>query len=106
MQKAIKSQLKEKGELMIHDKIKNTSSLNQYYNNFKKVLLSHIDNISEYKGAIVKAIGESLTHMSREDQKVCRDVLKKLAVSGGETVVNNIKSKYSLPELKTPFGEK
>ena len=36
MQKAIKSQLKEKGELMIHDKIKNTSSLNQYYNNFKK----------------------------------------------------------------------
>ena len=78
-------------------------------NLFEGVLSSgvgSINNISEYKGAIVKAIGESLTHMSREDQKVCRDVLKKLAVSGGETVVNNIKSKYSLPELKTPFGEK
>lgn len=57
MQKAIKSQLKEKGELMIHDKIKNTSSLKQYYDNFKKVLLSHIDNISEYKEHIIKDFG-------------------------------------------------
>ena len=57
MQKAIKTRLKEKGELIIHDKIKNTSSLNQYYNNFKKVLLSHIDNISEYKEHIIKDFG-------------------------------------------------
>ena len=57
MQTAIKSKLKDKGELILHDQIKNTSSLNQYYMNFKKVLLSHIDNIYEYKEHIIQDFG-------------------------------------------------
>lgn len=57
MQTAIKSQLENNGELIIHDQIKNTSSLTRYYDNFKKVLLSHIDNISEYKEHIIQDLG-------------------------------------------------
>ena len=58
MQTAIKSKLKDKGELILHDQIKNTSSLNQYYTNFKKILLSHIENISEYKEHIIQDFGD------------------------------------------------
>lgn len=57
MQKEINSKLKDKGEIMIHDQIENTSSLNQYYNNFKKILLTHIDNIPEYKSHIINDFG-------------------------------------------------
>ena len=58
MQKEINSKLKDKGEVMLHDHIKNNSNLNQYYNNFKKVLLSHIDNINEYKEHIISDYGK------------------------------------------------
>lgn len=51
MRKEINSHLKDKDEIIIHDQIENNNSLSQYYNNFKKVLLSHtiflnIKNIS------------------------------------------------------------
>ena len=58
MQKEINSHLKDKGEIIIHDQIKNNSSLSQYYNNFRKVLLSHIDNIPEYKEHIINDFGD------------------------------------------------
>ena len=58
MQKAINSQIQNKGEMIIHEEIKNTSSLKQYYENFKKVLLSHIDNIAQYKENIIKNFGD------------------------------------------------
>ena len=83
MQKAIKSQLKEKGELMIHDKIKNTSSLNQYYNKFKKVLLSHIDNISEYKEHIIKDFGKHNKDFVQEQFEIFKKYINTLRV--GET---------------------
>ena len=57
MQKAIESQLQDKGEIFIHDEIKNTSSLKQYYENFRKILLSHIDNIAQYKENIINTFG-------------------------------------------------
>lgn len=57
MQKVIKSQLTNKGEIILHDQIKNTGNLTQYYNNFKKVLSSHIDNIPEYKEHIMQDFG-------------------------------------------------
>ena len=57
MQKTINSQLQNKGEIIIHDEIKNTSSLKQYYENFRKILLSHIDNISQYKENIINNFG-------------------------------------------------
>lgn len=52
MQNKINSELKIKSEIIVHDEIKNTSNLQQYYDNFKKVFLSHIDNIPEYKNHI------------------------------------------------------
>lgn len=58
MQTAIKSQITDKGELILHDQIENTSSLARYYDNFKKVLLSHIDNIPEYKEHIIQDFGD------------------------------------------------
>jgi len=58
MQKEINSNLKDKGEIMIHDQIENTNSLKQYYNNFRKVVLSHIDNIHEYKEHIINDFGD------------------------------------------------
>lgn len=57
MKKEIGYKLKDKNEIMIHDKIENTCSLNQYYNNFKKVILTHIDNILEYKNHIISDFG-------------------------------------------------
>ena len=58
MQKEINSNLKGKGEIMIHDQFENNSSLKQYYDNFRKVLLSHIDNIPEYKEHIINDFGD------------------------------------------------
>ena len=58
MQKEINSNLKDKDEIMIHDQIENNSSLKQYYDNFRKVLLSHIDNIPEYKEHIINDFGD------------------------------------------------
>lgn len=58
MQKEIDLKLKDKGEVMLHDHIENNSNLKQYYNNFKKVLLSHIDNINEYKEHIISDYGK------------------------------------------------
>ena len=57
MQKKINSDLVVEKEIYLHDEIKNNSSLNQYYNNFKKVLTSHIDNIQEYRNHIVDDFG-------------------------------------------------
>lgn len=57
MQKKINSKLKETGEIIIHEQIENTSSLKQYYDNFEKILLSHIDNIPEYKEHIISDFG-------------------------------------------------
>ena len=57
MKKKIYQELQEKKEVWKHDVIENTSSLQQYYDNFKKVLLSHIDNISEYKEHIITDFG-------------------------------------------------
>ena len=57
MKKKIDLELQEKKELIIHDEIKNTSSLKQYYENFTKVLLSHIENIPEYKQHIIEDFG-------------------------------------------------
>lgn len=58
MQKEIDLKLKDKGEVMLHDHIENNSNLKQYYDNFKKVLLSHIDNINEYKEHIISDYGK------------------------------------------------
>lgn len=58
MQKEIDLKLKDKGEVMLHDHIENNSNLKQYYDNFKKVLLSHIDNINEYREHIVNDYGK------------------------------------------------
>ena len=58
MQKEIDLKLKDKGEVMLHDHIENNSNLKQYYNNFKKVLLSHIDKINEYKKHIISDYGK------------------------------------------------
>lgn len=58
MRKEIDMNLKDKGEVMLHDHIENNSNLNQYYDNFKKVLLSHIDNINEYKEHIISDYGK------------------------------------------------
>ena len=57
IQKQINSQLKETGEIIIHEQIENISSLKQYYDNFEKILLSHIDNIPEYKEHIIGDFG-------------------------------------------------
>lgn len=57
MQNKIDNDLKAEKEIWIHDEIKNTSSLEQYYNNFKKVLLTHIENIPEYKEHITNDFG-------------------------------------------------
>ena len=57
MQEQINLKLKDKGEIMLHDHIKNSSSLNQYYNNFKKVLLSHINNINDYREHFISDYG-------------------------------------------------
>jgi len=54
MQNKIDKDLKTEKEIWLHDEIKNTSSLEQYYNNFKKVLLTHIENIPEYKTPLWK----------------------------------------------------
>ena len=58
MKKEIDSKLKDKGEIIIHAQIDNNSSLRQYYDNFRKVLLSHIDNIPEYKEHIINDYGD------------------------------------------------
>lgn len=58
MQKEIDLKLKDKGEVMLYDHIENNSNLKQYYDNFKKVLLSHIDNINEYKEHIISDYGK------------------------------------------------
>lgn len=57
MQKEIGLKLKDKGEVILHDHIENNGNLKQYYDNFKKVLLSHIDNINEYKKHIITDYG-------------------------------------------------
>ena len=57
MQNKINSELKTKSEIIVHDEIKNTSNLQQYYDNFKKVFLSHIDNIPEYREHIEQDFG-------------------------------------------------
>lgn len=57
MKKKIDLELQDKKEIIMHDEIKNTSSLKQYYDNFKKVLLSHIENIPEYKQHIIEDFG-------------------------------------------------
>lgn len=58
MQNKIDKDLKKEKEIWIHDEIENTSSLQHYYNNFKKVLLTHIDNIPEYKEHIINDFGD------------------------------------------------
>ena len=58
MQNKINSELKTKSEIIVHDEIKNTSNLQQYYDNFKKVFLSHIDNIPEYREHIKQDFGK------------------------------------------------
>ena len=58
MQNKIDKDLKKEKEVWVHDEIKNTSSLQQYYSNFKKVLLKHIDNIPEYKEHIINDFGD------------------------------------------------
>ena len=58
MQNKINSELKTKSEIIVHDEIKNTSNLQQYYDNFKKVFLSHIDNIPEYREHIEQDFGK------------------------------------------------
>ena len=58
MQNKIDKDLKKGKEVWVHDEIKNTSSLQQYYSNFKKVLLKHIDNIPEYKEHIINDFGD------------------------------------------------
>lgn len=58
MQNRIDKNLKKEKEIWVHDEIENTSSLQQYYNNFKKVLLTHIDNIPEYKEHIINDFGD------------------------------------------------
>ena len=57
MRNKINNELKIEKEIWIQDEIKNTSSLEQYYSNFKKVLLTHIDNIPEYKEHIINDFG-------------------------------------------------
>lgn len=57
MNETIKTELKNTKEVYIHDEIKNTGNLNQYYENFKKVLISHLDNIEEYKQHIANDYG-------------------------------------------------
>ena len=58
IQNKINSELKTKSEIIVHDEIKNTSNLQQYYDNFKKVFLSHIDNIPEYREHIEEDFGK------------------------------------------------
>lgn len=58
MQNKIDKDLKKEKEIWVHDEIENTSSLQYYYNNFKKVLLTHIDNILEYKEHIINDFGD------------------------------------------------
>ena len=58
MKNRINSELKTKDEVVVHDEIKNTSNLQQYYDNFKKVFLSHIDNIPEYREHIEQDFGK------------------------------------------------
>ena len=58
MQKEIGLKLKDKGEVILYDHIENNGNLKQYYDNFKKVLLSHIDNINEYREHIVNDYGK------------------------------------------------
>ena len=57
MQNKINFELKTKDEVVVHDEIKNSSNLHQYYDNFKKVFLSHIDNIPEYREHIEQDFG-------------------------------------------------
>ena len=57
MKNKIETGLREKDEIIIHDQIEDTSSLTQYYNNFKKILQSHIENIPEYKEHIIQEYG-------------------------------------------------
>lgn len=52
MKRKMMSELADKKDIWLHDEIKNTGSLQQYYNNFKTVLLAHIDNIPEYRNHI------------------------------------------------------
>lgn len=59
MKKRIDSELGVKKEIYLHDEIKNNSDLKQYYNNFKKVFISHIDNIPEYKNHIIDDFGNN-----------------------------------------------
>lgn len=58
MQNKIDKDLKKEKEIWVHDEIENTSSLQQYYNNFKKVLLTHLDNIPEYREHIINNFGD------------------------------------------------
>ena len=53
----INTQLKEEGEVILDYQIENTSSLEQYYENFRNVLLSHIVKIPEYKKHIINEYG-------------------------------------------------
>lgn len=57
MKNEIETGLREKDEIIVHDQIEDTSSLTQYYNNFKKILQSHIENIPEYKEHIIQEYG-------------------------------------------------
>lgn len=57
MNKSIETELEDKKEIWLHDTIKNTSSLEQYYNNFKKVLLNHLDKVPSYKEHIINDFG-------------------------------------------------
>ena len=57
MKNKINLELKTKDEVVVHDEIKNTTNLQQYYDNFKKVFLSHVDNIPEYREHIEQDFG-------------------------------------------------
>lgn len=58
MKTKINSKLIQEKEIIIHDEIQNTSSLKQYYNNFRKILVSHINKIPEYKEHIINDFGK------------------------------------------------
>ena len=59
--KMINSKTNKKNEIVNHDQIINTSNLKQYYDNFKKILISHINNIDEYIEHIVSNYGSEKT---------------------------------------------
>ncbi len=44
----VKEILKEKDSLIVHDQIESTASLNNYFNNFKKIFKAHYRKINDY----------------------------------------------------------